>query len=197
MGVLPPDLQQLLDEVDAVDRDGRAIAASVNDRQFFWNPHEGRGWSIAQCLDHLGIINNVYGSRVRKALDEARARGWKRTGPAKPGFFGARFAKSQEPPVRMRLKAPSGTAPTIEKSREEILGAFHASNDEVRRMIADAAEVDANRATFQNPFIGFVRVRASTGLAVIVAHERRHLWQAAEVRKARGFPSESPQPVST
>jgi hypothetical protein len=56
-------------------------------------------------------------------------------------------------------------------------------------MIADAADVDVNRATFVNPFLRFVRVKVSTGLSVVSAHDRRHLWQADQVRKAPGYPA--------
>ncbi|MEX2663206.1 MAG: hypothetical protein WD227_14850 [Vicinamibacterales bacterium] len=38
-----------------------------------------------------------------------------------------------------------------------------------------------NRATFQNPFIPVIRMRVSTGLHVVAAHDRRHLWQAEQV----------------
>lgn len=196
MGSLPADLQRLLDEIHAADRAGAAIAAAVDDRQFFWQPDGGRAWSIAQCLDHLGIINGLYGGAVRRALDGARARGWTRTGPAAPGVFGAWFARSQEPPVKRRLKAPSSSVPKLAKDRDTILRAFHASNDDIRRMIVDAADVDVNRATFPNPFIRFIRVRVSTGFAVLASHERRHLWQAEQVRKAAGFPSGSTEPAS-
>jgi hypothetical protein len=40
-----------------------------------------------------------------------------------------------------------------------------------------------NGATFTNPFIKFVRVSVATGLNVIAAHDRRHLWQAEQVEK--------------
>jgi hypothetical protein len=58
----------------------------------------------------------------------------------------------------------------------------------VRQMIAAAADVDINRATLPNPFLGIVRMRVSTALLVIPAHDRRHLWQAEQVWKAPGFP---------
>lgn len=120
MGSLPPDLRRLLDEIDAADRAGVAIAAATTDPQFYWHPRDGRGWSIAQCLDHLGIINTVYGAAIRKGLDVARARGWKRTRPAAPGFFGALFVKSLEPPVKRRMYAPSQAQPHLSKDRGEI-----------------------------------------------------------------------------
>src|SRR5215212_7612087 len=56
MSSLPPDLQKLLDEINSADRDGVALAATSSEEQFFWQPDRGegrRGWSIAQCLDHL------------------------------------------------------------------------------------------------------------------------------------------------
>jgi hypothetical protein len=37
---------------------------------------------------------------------------------------------------------------------------------------------------FPNPFIRGVRFSLATGLHVLEAHERRHLWQAWNVRRA-------------
>jgi hypothetical protein len=34
-----------------------------------------------------------------------------------------------------------------------------------------------------------VRFSIATGLFVIAAHDRRHLWQAEQVKQAPGFPS--------
>jgi hypothetical protein len=55
-------------------------------------------------------------------------------------------------------------------------------------LIRDAAEIDLTRATFQNPFIPIVRMRVATGLAILPAHDRRHLWQAEQVQLAPGYP---------
>ena len=52
----------------------------------------------------------------------------------------------------------------------------------------DAADVDVTRATFQNPFIPIIRMRVATGLAVLAGHDRRHLWQAEQVKRAPGYP---------
>jgi hypothetical protein len=187
MGHLPDDLQQVLDEIDAADRAGEAIARQVTEEQFHWHPG-GTAWSIGQCLDHLATINVVYGSAVRQGIDRARTRGWGRRDPLRPGFFGRLFVQSMAPPVKRRMTAPEKGRPRPAAGREEILRDYHAAHDLVRRLIADSAGIDVNRATFQNPFIGVVRVKVSTGLRVIVAHDRRHLWQAEQVRLAPGYP---------
>lgn len=180
---LPDDLQRLLDDVDRADRTADEIASRVTDEEFFWRPDDGRRWSIALCLDHLATMNVVYGGAVRSGIDQAKARGSVRRGPATPGFFGAKFAASMEPPVTRKMKAPKKSVPNPGRSREEIMRAYHAAHDEVRRMIADAATIDATGAKFQNPFIPLVKVRVATGLHVIAAHDRRHLWQAEQVEK--------------
>jgi hypothetical protein len=59
----------------------------------------------------------------------------------------------------------------------------------LRQVIAAAADVDINRATLPNPFLRIVRLRVSTALMVLAAHDRRHLWQAEQVRTAPGFPA--------
>jgi len=184
MPPLPDDLQKFADALDAADARADALAGRVSEEQFFWQPEEGRRWSIALCLDHLAVANTVYGAAMRAAVDRARQAGWTRRGPATPGFFGRKFADSLEPPAKRRTSAPRKIRPRQISSRAEILRSYHAAHDDLRRLIADAATIDVNRATFPNPFVPLIKVRVSTGLSVIAAHDRRHLWQAEEVEKA-------------
>src|SRR6186713_2851240 len=98
MTALPDDLQRLAHDIDAADARADALAGRVDDAQFFWQPGEGRRWSIALCLDHLAVANTVYGEAMRTAVDRAREAGWARRGSATPGFFGRKFVESLEPP---------------------------------------------------------------------------------------------------
>ena len=191
MSALPADLQQVLDDINAADRAAEALAASCTDEQFHWRPRDGQGWSIAQCLDHLATINAVYVRSIRPGVDGARAHARKRKGPLKPGFFGALFINSLEPPVKRRLRAPRGMQPALSKSRDRILADFRAAHDEVRRLLVEGADLDLNLARYRNPFLKVVNFRVSTGLLVINAHDRRHLWQAEQVRLAAGYPAGS------
>jgi diadenosine tetraphosphatase ApaH/serine/threonine PP2A family protein phosphatase len=187
---LPPDLQSIRDQIDAADRAGAALAAGVSEEQFHWRPYEGRGWSIAQCLEHLAIMNEHYAAAVRTGVEDGRRRNLRRTGPGRSTFFGRRFIQSQEPPVKMKLKAPKIGRSPRNKPRDEIVRAYHEAHDFIRQLITDAADVDLTRATFQNPFIPIIRMRVVTGLAILAAHDRRHLWQAEQVKLARGYPQE-------
>ncbi len=185
---LPPEFQRMLDDIDEADRRGAAIAASCSDEQFYWRPQNGDGWSIAQCLDHLGVMNVVYGTAIREGIEAARRRGSTRHESAKPGYLGGKFVQSMEPPVTRRLRAPRKGTPAPMKERQIILDGYRAGHDLTRQVIAEAATIDANRARFKNPFVPLIRFSIATGLFVIAAHDRRHLWQAEQVTRAPGFP---------
>ena len=188
-GALPPDLQSFRDQIDAADRAGAALAGSVTDEQFRWQPHEGRGWSIGQCLEHLALMNKHYAAAVRAGVDDGHRRNLRRAGPGRSTFFGQWFVRSMEPPVKMKGKAPKVGRWPQNKPRDEILRSYHESHEMIRELIADAADVDLTRATFQNPFIRFIRMRVVTGLGVLTAHDRRHLWQAEQVKLQPGYPN--------
>ena len=180
---LPADLRPLYDAMDAADAAADALSARLTDEEFFWQPDERR-WSVALCLDHLAVANTVYGAGMREAMEKARTRGWRRSAPARPGFFGQKFANSLEPGAGMKSRAPGKIAPRPGRGRAAILEAYRAAHDDIRRLIVEAADVDANRATFRNPFIPIVRVRVSTAFHVVAAHDRRHLRQASDVEQA-------------
>lgn len=183
MNALPSDLQSLREAMDEADRGADALAARLSDEEFFWQPDEGRRWSVALCLDHLAVTNEAYGAAMRGGLERAKAQGLKRTGPLRPGFFGRKFAESLEPPVKRRSSAPGTIKPRPGRTREQILRAYRDAHDEIRRLIDEAAATDANRATFPNPFVSVLKVKVSSAFSIIAAHDRRHLWQAEQVEK--------------
>jgi hypothetical protein len=56
-------------------------------------------------------------------------------------------------------------------------------------VIREGAGLGLNSIRFRNPFIGFLRFTVGAGLLIIAAHDRRHLWQAGQVRQSAAFPS--------
>lgn len=185
---IPVDLQDILNQIDAADRAADVLVEGLSDAQFHWQPNEGRSWSIAQCLEHLANLNVLYGGAIRGAIDLARSKEWRRTGPIASTRAGQWFIASQEPPVKRRLRAPSSVQPQSSKPRADVLAHYHDAHRLVMELISDSADLDVNRATFKNPFLSVIKVRVGTALRLIAAHDRRHLWQADQVKKAPDFP---------
>jgi DinB superfamily len=185
---LPEDVHGVIDQLDEADRRADALVANLTDAQFHWQPDGGRRWSVAQCLEHLAVGAEVYLAGMRGAVERANREQSVRRGPFAPGFFGRQFANSLEPPARFRGRAPKAIIPSSTLSRAEILSRFHGSHADLKTMAREAAAIDANRATFQNPFLKMVRMKVSTAFYVINAHDRRHLWQAQQVIARPDFP---------
>jgi hypothetical protein len=170
---------------DAAERDARALAAGLSETLGGWRV-DANAWSVAECLDHLAIANRLYLRAMQPAADRAVAEGRLRRAPAQPGMIGGWFVRALEPPVkpRFRGKAPKSIQPRHAPSLGDAATQFLASQDEVRAFLRRYADIDLAGVRFPNPFIRGVRFSLATGLHVIAAHERRHLWQAWRVRQA-------------
>jgi hypothetical protein len=121
---------------------------------------------------------------MQPSADRAIAEGRRRRGSAKPGLIGGWFVRSLEPPVKARGKAPQSIRPRPAPALADAIDQFLASQEEVRTFLRKYADIDLAGVRFPNPFIRGVRFSLATGLHVIAAHERRHLWQASRVRQA-------------
>ena len=51
-------------------------------------------------------------------------------------------------------------------------------------LIRETGGLDLNRIVFPNPFFRPMPIRVGTALLMVPAHERRHIWQAKNIRKA-------------
>jgi hypothetical protein len=181
----PEDIASLDAAYEAIDRDARLVVAGLSDALGTWRAAPEK-WTVAECLDHLATANRVYLEAMRPPAERAAAEGRTRRGPARPGLLGGWFARSLEPPARplFRTKAPRKIRPRVSPPLGDAAAAFLASHDDVRAFLRQFAAIDLAGVTFPNPFLRGVRFSLATGLHVLAAHERRHVWQAWNVRRA-------------
>ena len=182
---IPADIAALEDAFDAIEADARALVNGLAETLGAWRV-DATAWSVAECLDHLAIANRAYLRAMEPVAERSSTQGSARRGPAQPGVFGSWFVRTLEPPVnpRFRTKAPEIIRPRHAASLADALARFLASHDEVRTFLRRYAHIDLAGARFPNPFVRGIRFSLATGLHVIAAHERRHLWQAWRVRGA-------------
>jgi hypothetical protein len=182
---LPEDLAALDEALNAAELDARSVTDGLGETLGTWRAQPG-SWSVAECLDHLATANRVYLRAMEPAATRAQSMGRTRRGPARPGLIGGWFVNYLEPPVQPRLKskAPSAIRPRSSPALADAMAMFLESQQEVRRFLRSYSAIDLNGVRFPNPFIPGVRFSLATGLHVITAHERRHLWQARRVREA-------------
>ena len=174
--------------VAAAEADAVALTAPLSDAQANWQPGGGRGWSVVQCLDHLALSNTIYVSHFLPVAERALAAGGPPFTGLRPTWLGRWFVRSLEPPPRHKTKTFKNLVPPSSMPLAAALAAYLASHDPYRRLVTVAGRIDTNRVVTSNPFVRTVRMRLSTALLVVPAHDRRHLWQARQVLAAPGFP---------
>ena len=179
------DIKTLHEQLDAASRDARAIVDGLSEEDGTRRPRPG-AWSVAECFDHLATANRVYLRAMQQPADRARAQGRLRTRPAKPGVAGSLFILSLEPPPRWwsKLRAPRKIRPRESPPLADAFASLVASQADMQAFLRSYGDLELARIHFPNPFVRGIRFSLATGLHVITAHERRHLWQARGVRLA-------------
>lgn len=180
-----PGISNLNNQLDAAERDARLLAGDLAEELGRWRAEAG-SWSVAQCLDDLARANRTYLRAMEGPAIRAREEGRFSRGSAIAGFVGRWFVRKMEPPVKasFKMRAPRSIKPNAAPLLASSLTSFTNTQDEVREFLCAYADLDLAQIRFPNPFIPGIRFSVATGLHIITAHERRHLWQAWRVRRA-------------
>jgi DinB superfamily len=184
---LVPELEDLRKQIDFIVADAQKLTAGISDGQFNWQPEPGR-WSMAQCLVHLNLAAAIQLPRVEAGIRAARAQGLVGQGPYRRGIIGTLIVRLTEPPPKIRFKAPKSMAPPPAESLPRVGASFLELQGRLQEQIRHANGVDLGRAKVASPVADWLRFTLGQTLMVIAAHERRHLWQAWQIRNDSQFP---------
>lgn len=186
---LVAELEDYRRQVEAVRKDVDDLLDGLTDTQFNWRAAPGR-WSIGECLAHLNLTGQVYFQVIDRGIREGRAAKLFGAGPYRHGWFGKFFLKRTEPPVKnLKVKAPKTVAPVNEHLVAVVRPAFMSLQQQLLRRIDEANGLDLGRIKINSPFVKFLRFDLGHSIALTIAHERRHLWQARQVRNDPHFPA--------
>jgi len=184
---LASDLRDMWDQLEAIRRDAKALVSGLRPDQLAWRPAPDR-WSIAECLDHLTRMAEAVMPSIDAGIANARARGWLRRGPYRPGPLQRWMLRGTEPPPKVRVRVKESLGPTAGRAPEECVARFFTAQDEIQLRLASASDLDLKRIKIPSPVVSWIRYPLGFAFLFLLAHERRHLWQAWQVRRDPGFP---------
>ena len=182
------DRAALLQQLEGSEQAAAQLLAGTSQSQLNWQPANGSAWSIWQCIDHLARTNRVYCQAMAEALAHASDAAAS-TSKITPGWFARLFIAKMEPPARTKFKSGNKVAPSAQGDAQIALTEFNESHVAVRQLMENWRRVDLNRVRFKNPFVPMLRFTVGAGLMIINAHDRRHLWQATNVKQCGGYPA--------
>ena len=144
-------------------------------------------WSAAECLAHLSVSSEMFLPVLEAALDDAKKRGVLSERAPKMDVLGRVLRWFLEPPIRQRVRTSAPFVPRSVRAKSEAFGEFAALQDKLVGLLNRARGVDLRRVKIVSPFDRRVRYNVFSAFRIVVAHQRRHLWQAEQaVRQLTG-----------
>ena len=174
-------------QFEATKREAATLVAGMSDAQLNWRP--AKRWSVGQCLMHLATGTDAVLPAIDRAIGKAREQGWPRpAGPVRFGWMARMMVGSMEPPPKRLMKTwPIFEPPTEVLRRDDVLQALNAARDRILERTRQAEALDYRRAIVVSPVSWLIRIPLGGYLAFLAAHDRRHLYQAQQVKVAPGF----------
>ena len=189
MPSLSPELSELERQFASAKTEALGLVTGLTSAQFNWRP-QPHSWSIAECLLHLNMVGHRSVGTLERILEEAKLQGRTGQGPFRYGLFGKRLLERTEPPPRRRFRAPQSFRPVDDQPVKAVLPTFLHLQGQLTQRLEQANGLDLARIRVPAPGFKLVKVNVLVMLAWIAAHQRRHLWQAKQVREHAEFPRE-------
>ncbi len=136
------------------------------------------GWSVAEILEHLGIVEAGIINIIEKLLEKAEIEGKPFDGNFDPPLSLENMVKLGK---GQKFNAPDFTHPQNSRSIEESLSVLLKNRVELKSLQKRIEGVDAGSQKFPHPAFG--KINLYEWLAVINFHEFRHLQQIERILK--------------
>jgi hypothetical protein len=154
--------------------------------QIWWRPMPST-WSIGECVNHLNKTLASYLPKVEEAIE----RGWRESrttrGFSQYGWHTNHVLKVLEPPVRVSHLAANPLHPLVPVERDLLVRQFYEQRKRYAEALCRANGLDLVDVEVDSMIQPLVPSLGGT-LAMLAAHDRRHMWEAEWVRKSPGFP---------
>jgi hypothetical protein len=164
------------------------LAHGLDETQFNWQPAADR-WSVGQNIEHLNMTTERYIPALSAAIGDARTAGRMAPGPFTLGFIERWFLATMEPPPGRRFRTRPAFVPTALLSPEVTVRRFLSLHEQLAGVVRSADGLDLRRIKVRSQF-GPVWWSLTGTFAILIAHQRRHLRQARQVRREPAFPAQ-------
>ncbi len=176
------DSNRCAQDINEARRRAEVVVLGLTPEQFTAQPEAGK-WSVAECILHLNVTASVMQSLMEDAIAHARRDKQVGTGPFRVGAKGRLLIWIAEPPPKFRIPAPPHLRPPARIDNPlKLLPDFLKAQDEWERLIRESASLDLSKIKVGKLFSPF-RARFAAALPWMMAHQRRHLLQAENVKR--------------
>jgi hypothetical protein len=161
----------------------RRLERDFSPKELSESPAPGT-WSAADNLVHLTLASQALIPRMSRTLGKLAAAGRRSDRTSKADWIGRLYAWALEPPARFKSRAPRPFAPPEGTPRTEALPAFLAEQERLLGLVEQSVGLDLAARKVPSPVSRYVRYNVVSAFLILLAHQRRHLWQARQAALA-------------
>lgn len=180
---LSPQLETLAAELDLATEKVTALVKGLPEEQLKQRV-DPNSWSVAECIFHLNLTSKEYLPLLDEALESARQAETSQKTKLKMDLMGRMLKWALEPPARLKTKTTNQFQPQHVEPIGELLTTFTSLQEQLKARIEKASNLAIDKVKITSPFNNRLKYNLFSAFQILVAHERRHLWQAEQVRKA-------------
>lgn len=177
-------LEEIKTQLDAASQKADSIVRGVSFEQLKERPQPDR-WSIAECLVHLNLSSEGEINVLNDAYEQNQTKRMYAEKQFKMDLLG-RFLKwtLEPPPMSLsRLKTTEMFQPIDVEPLGEVLPRFLVLQEQLKACVDAANGLPLDRIKVVSPFNTKVKYNLLSCFHILLAHERRHLWQAERVKE--------------
>jgi hypothetical protein len=176
------DLPRCLGEVRLIDADLQKLTADITEAEFQTRPRTG-AWSIGDCIEHLVLTGEAFFTKWDSAIQESSHAASSSAQAVRYSWWQRMMLNAFEPPYKIKTKTTKNFIPFSSRPMAETLDRFSAMHGELARRIERSQVLDVARIRVRSPFASWLTYPLGFSFDLALAHERRHMWQAWQVRK--------------
>ena len=165
-----------------IETDLVRIVHGLTEAQFH-APSPSGGWSVGFCIEHLVLTGHAFLSIWDRALRRPETSYCPGNGSSSYPWWNRLMLIALEPPYAMKTRTIQPLVPSSRRSIEETIRRFTDMHRELVRRIELSTHVDARRTKVRSPFASWIQYPLGFSFDFALTHERRHLWQARQVRR--------------
>jgi hypothetical protein len=184
LSAVDPQLQAIVDDLDAASRRVSALRASV--ASGVWSGRQAAGqWSPAECLEHLNLMSAALLPVIRHGLQEAHKRGpWQVKVPYRRNLMGSLVWAIMGPGRGIKTKTIAAFMPAGEQSVEALVAGFERLQADILACVRAADGLPIDQVRIASPFDSRLRYNLYAVLTLVPRHQHRHLHQAERAIRA-------------
>ena len=175
-------IKDVIKELREIKQSTEAEFGKLSDEELRWKPSE-KSWSIAECLKHIEIANNMYLNDINKKLEKAEVRTIEY--PIKLSWMGRIFLLFVDPKYKWKVRAPRIFKPINENRVEDetqVLTKYLQLQNEIIETAERAIGYDHASIYTVSPLSSLLKFNIGEQFYIMMRHELRHLNQAKRVK---------------